>query len=111
MTTDPVHIGADAGDQQLTATLQNLDPNSNYHFEVIATNSIDTTTQSGQDFATDRQIGGIARLPIELDDSGQSQLRLPGDRANRLGRRQRACNTWCPTVCSQATKRTQPSTR
>ena len=27
-TTDPVDIGADAGDQQLTATLQNLDPNS-----------------------------------------------------------------------------------
>ena len=76
-TTDPVHIGADAGDQQLTATLQNLDPNSDYHFEVIATNSIDTTTQSGQDFATDTQIGGIARLPIELDDTGQSNFGCP----------------------------------
>jgi hypothetical protein len=76
-TTGPVDIGADAGDQQLTATLQNLDPNSTYHFEVIATNSIDTTTQSGQDFATAQQIGGIARLPIELDDTGQSNFGCP----------------------------------
>ena len=76
-TTDPVDIGADAGDQQLTATLQNLDPNSDYHFEVIATNSVDTTTQSGQDFTTDTQIGGIARLPIELDDTGQSNFGCP----------------------------------
>ena len=76
-TTDPVDIGADAGDQQLTATLQNLDPNSDYHFEVIATNSVDTTTQSGQDFTTDQQIGGIQRLPIELDDSGTSNFGCP----------------------------------
>ena len=77
LTTDPIHIGAAAGDQQLTATLQNLDPNSTYHFEVIATNSVDTTTQSGQDFATDQQIAGIQRLPIELDDSGTSNFGCP----------------------------------
>ena len=76
-TTDPIDIGANAGDQQLTATLQNLDPNSTYHFEVIATNSVDSTTQSGQDFATDQQIGGIQRLPIELDDSGTSNFGCP----------------------------------
>ena len=77
LTTDPIHIGAAAGDQQLAATLQNLDPNSTYHFEVIATNSVDTTTQSGQDFATDQQIAGIQRLPIELNDSGTSNFGCP----------------------------------
>ena len=89
-TTDPVNIGADAGDQPLTATLQNLDPNSDYHFEVIATNTVDTTTQPGQDFNTATQIGGIARLPIELDDTGTSNFGCPSDvRAHRLGRQQR----------------------
>ena len=71
-TTDPVDIGADAGDQQLTATLENLDPNSTYHFDVIATNSVDRADGFGHGFTTDQQIGGIARLSIELDDSGQS---------------------------------------
>ena len=75
--TDPVHIGADAGDQQLTATLNGLDPDSNYHFEVIATNSVDSSAGFGENFTTDQQIGGTARLPIELDDSGQSDFGCP----------------------------------
>ena len=76
-TTDPVDIGANAGDQQLTATLLNLDPGSTYHFEVIATNSVDTNSASGEDFATAQQIVGTARLPLELDDSGQSNFGCP----------------------------------
>ena len=76
-TTDPIDIGADAGDQPLTATLHGLDPNSNYHFEVIATNSVDSTNQSGENFTTDQQIGGTARIPIVLNDGGQSNFGCP----------------------------------
>src|SRR5439155_14327635 len=76
-TTDPFPIGADAGDQQLTATLQNLDPGSTYHFEVIATNTVDSTTGFGEDFTTAQQIAGTARVPLELDDSGQSNFGCP----------------------------------
>ncbi len=87
--TDPIDIGADAGDQQLTATLQNLDPNSDYHFEVIATNSVDSTTQSGQDFATDTADRRHRTAPDRARRQRHVELRLPGDRTHRLGRQQR----------------------
>jgi hypothetical protein len=72
ITTDPVPIGAQAGDQQLTATLSDLDPNSSYHFDVVATNNEGQNDFGDQSFDTAQQIEGTARLPVELDDSGQS---------------------------------------
>jgi hypothetical protein len=44
---------------------------------VIATNSVDSSTGFGEDFATARQIAGTARVPLELDDSGQTFIACP----------------------------------
>ena len=108
--TDPIDIGADAGDQQLTATLQNLDPNSDYHFEVIATNSVDThhPARPGLHHRHSRSAASHgSRSSSTTPASRTSAARRPRE---STGATTAGCNTWCPTVCSQATKRTQPST-
>lgn len=71
-STDPVDIGAAAGDQQLTATLHNLDPGSDYHYKVIATNDPGSNDSGDQQFNTAQQVAGTARLPVDLDDGGPS---------------------------------------
>jgi hypothetical protein len=44
---------------------------------VIATNTVDTTSVSGNNFATAQQITGLTRRPLALDDTGTSNFGCP----------------------------------
>ena len=70
-TIGPIDIGSAAGAQALHATLSGLSPNSTYHFDVFASNSVQQNVHYGdQTFTTARRITGTAGSAVGLTDSG-----------------------------------------
>lgn len=69
--TQSVDIGGAPGPQQLSADLTGLTPGTEYHFDVVASNSVQQNVDSGdQTFSTDKQIIGTTGSPASLGDAG-----------------------------------------
>ena len=71
-------------------TLTGLNPGSSYHFQVVASNSVQQDVGSGDNqFTTDQQITGAAGSQVTVTDSGTTDGDCPteGEHHGRLGRR------------------------
>jgi len=71
LTDQPaVDIGSTAGDQDLTATLSGLTPDTAYVYDIVASNSAGSTDAGAQPFQTATQVTGTVGQPVELTDVG-----------------------------------------
>ena len=76
--TETVDIGSTPGAQSLTATLTRLNPKSPYHFDLVATNAAEESTDSGDlAFNTDQQVTGVAGSQVSVTDSGTTDSGCP----------------------------------
>ena len=75
--TQPVDIGSTPGPQNLSVTLTDLDPASTYHFDVLATNSVQQVDSGDNQFGTDQQVAGTAGMQVTVTDGAFTDGECP----------------------------------
>ncbi len=75
--TQPVAIGSTPGPQNLSVTLTDLDPASTYHFDVLATNSVQQVDSGDNQFGTDQQVAGTAGMQVTVTDGAFTDGECP----------------------------------
>ncbi|MGZ4265101.1 MAG: choice-of-anchor Q domain-containing protein [Solirubrobacteraceae bacterium] len=68
--TGPIDIGSGTDPVEKDVEITGLTPNTDYHFNVVATNPGGTSESGDQELVTDNQVSGTPGAPVTISDSG-----------------------------------------
>ena len=87
--TAPIDVGSGTAGVERQVTVTGLTPNTDYHFDVVATNEGGSNDSGDQELTTDKQVSGTSGTSVMLTDSGTTFQDCPttatvqwGDDAN-----------------------------
>ena len=78
--TEPIDISSTPGAQDLTANLTDLEPDTTYHFQVVASSDVQQNVDGGDNqFTTDQQVTGTVGNQVTVTDSGSTDDECPSE--------------------------------